>query len=63
MSDFLPSDVGPIINPLDLPPEEADAIFGKPLMDELRKKNQWTPGVYKIVSIKPTGKYLLEHQG
>ncbi len=51
---FRPEDVGEIINPLDLPPEQADQICGKPLMDELRrlKDQPFTLGQYRITSVE-----------
>lgn len=45
--------VGEMIDVLDLPPDQADAIFGKPFMDELRKPHDGVKGWYQMPMPRP----------
>lgn len=47
---FIPEATGQTIDPLEMPEEQADAIFGKPLMDALR--------AYRDNPILPPNKYV-----
>jgi hypothetical protein len=45
-----------VLDPLEMSPEEADAIFGKPLMDALRERKERPrmPNKYvQLVEVKP----------
>ncbi len=55
---FRPEDVGEMVNPLDLPPEQADQICGQPLMEELRrlKDQPFAPGQYRITRAEVDGR-------
>jgi acetyl-CoA acetyltransferase len=58
--DFKPEDISSMVNPLDLPPEQVDAILGSEFMGQLRvaQNEPLIANHYTIVSIgKP--KYTL----